>query len=202
MTRRSSSRGGGTSLAGQCCNVAVVMDFSKYMHQVLSIDAENRLGQVQPGCVLDHFRETAKQGSRACFSVLIRRPTAVARSVECWAIIPAAAIRCSARTTAGRAYERQYPLRWMCCFMMARACTSGPRRRKSLSEIIRAADVGAKFTPRLKSLVDRYGDVIRQKFPKLERRVSGYNLDDLLPENGFQCRASAGGIGIDPGHDS
>src|SRR5579862_252961 len=53
------SRGGGTSLAGQCCNVAVVMDFSKYMHRVLRIDSEQRLGHVQPGCVLDHFRQTA-----------------------------------------------------------------------------------------------------------------------------------------------
>ena len=55
------ARGGGTSLAGQCCNVAVVMDFSKYMHHVISIDAEKRLGRVQPGCVLDHFRDTAKK---------------------------------------------------------------------------------------------------------------------------------------------
>jgi FAD/FMN-containing dehydrogenase len=54
------SRGGGTSLAGQCCNVALVIDFSKYMHRVVSVDAEKRLGRVQPGCVLDHFRETAK----------------------------------------------------------------------------------------------------------------------------------------------
>src|SRR5665213_1531570 len=37
------SRGGGTSLGGQCCNVAVVMDFSKYMHQVLRIDAASKL---------------------------------------------------------------------------------------------------------------------------------------------------------------
>ena len=47
------SRGGGTSLAGQCCNVAVVMDFSKYMHRVLEIDPDRRLARVEPGCVLD-----------------------------------------------------------------------------------------------------------------------------------------------------
>src|SRR5215831_8731112 len=52
------SRGGGTSLAGQCCNVAVVMDFSKYLHHVLHIDPEQRLGTVQPGCVLDTLRNT------------------------------------------------------------------------------------------------------------------------------------------------
>ena len=55
------SRGGGTSLAGQCCNVALVMDFSKYMFHVPEIDPVNRLGTVQPGSVCDHFRDTAKK---------------------------------------------------------------------------------------------------------------------------------------------
>ena len=54
------SRGCGTSLAGQCCNVAVVMDFSKYMHHVLHIDADKKLGTVQPGCVLDDLRHAAE----------------------------------------------------------------------------------------------------------------------------------------------
>ena len=61
------SRGGGTSLAGQCCNVAVILDFSKYMHRVIDIDAGGRLGRVQPGCVLDHFRRDGPEGSRALF---------------------------------------------------------------------------------------------------------------------------------------
>src|SRR5213083_1091843 len=47
------SRGAGTSLAGQCCNVAVVLDFSKYMHRVLELDPDRRLARVEPGCVLD-----------------------------------------------------------------------------------------------------------------------------------------------------
>src|SRR4051812_6428380 len=55
------SRGGGTSLGGQCCNVAVVMDFSKYLHRVLRIDADRRLGTVQPGCVLDDLRGAANR---------------------------------------------------------------------------------------------------------------------------------------------
>jgi len=85
------SRGAGTSLAGQCCNVAVVMDFSKYMHRVLDIDADRRLGRVQPGCVLDHFRETAKQRAGLFFGPQL---TAGVRSAECWVITPAAVIRC------------------------------------------------------------------------------------------------------------
>src|SRR5919206_2258637 len=47
------ARGGGTSLAGQCCNVAVVFDYSKHLDAVLQIDPERRVARVQPGCVLD-----------------------------------------------------------------------------------------------------------------------------------------------------
>ena len=52
-------RGGGTSLAGQCCNVAVVLDFSKYMSAILVIDPARRIARVQPGVVLDDLRNAA-----------------------------------------------------------------------------------------------------------------------------------------------
>src|SRR5438270_2360541 len=62
------SRGGGTSLGGQCCNVAVVMDFSKYLHRVLRIDGERKLGTVQPGCVLDDLRDAAARQADLMFA--------------------------------------------------------------------------------------------------------------------------------------
>src|SRR5882724_251537 len=54
-------RGSGTSLAGQCCNVAVVLDFTKYMNQILEIDPERRIARVQPGVVLDNLRNAAEK---------------------------------------------------------------------------------------------------------------------------------------------
>src|SRR5258708_39626766 len=54
-------RGGGTSLAGQCCNVAVVLDFSKYLAQILEVDPERRIARVQPGVILDHLRAAAEK---------------------------------------------------------------------------------------------------------------------------------------------
>ena len=54
------ARGGGTSLAGQCCNVAVVIDMSKYMNRVLEIDAGRRLARVEPGTILDDLRRAAE----------------------------------------------------------------------------------------------------------------------------------------------
>ena len=48
-------RGSGTSLAGQCCNVALVLDFTRYMGNILEIDPQRRTARVQPGVVLDHL---------------------------------------------------------------------------------------------------------------------------------------------------
>ena len=53
------ARGGGTSLAGQCCNVAVVMDLSKYMHRILELDSTRKRARVEPGVVLDDLRDAA-----------------------------------------------------------------------------------------------------------------------------------------------
>src|SRR5262249_5049853 len=51
------ARGGGTSLAGQCCNVAVVLDFSKYTHNILELNAVEKYAWVQPGIILDDLRD-------------------------------------------------------------------------------------------------------------------------------------------------
>src|SRR5580693_8431323 len=54
-------RGGGTSLAGQCCNVAVVLDLTKYTAAILEIDPERQIARVQPGVVLDRLRNAAEK---------------------------------------------------------------------------------------------------------------------------------------------
>src|SRR3954447_2123103 len=54
-------RGTGTSLAGQCCNVALILDFTRYMGNIVEIDPEKRIARVQPGVVLDHLRNTAEK---------------------------------------------------------------------------------------------------------------------------------------------
>ena len=54
------ARGGGTSLAGQCCNSAVILDFSKYMASILEMDPVRRIARVEPGVVLDQLRAEAE----------------------------------------------------------------------------------------------------------------------------------------------
>ena len=186
------SRGAGTSLAGQCCNVAVVMDFSKYMHQVLRIDAKNRLGHVQPGCVLDHFRETAKKQAGLYFG-----PD------------PATHSRCTIGGMLGNNSCGSHSLLSKKHGLGVRMSDNthaldvllydgtrmhvGPTPPEKLDALIRGGGRQGEIYAALKSLVDQYGNAIREKFPKLERRVSGYNLNDLLPENGFNvARALVG----------
>src|ERR1700687_6040867 len=55
------ARGAGASLAGQCCNVAVVLDFTKYMNQIIEFDSHRRFARVQPGVVLDSLRVQAEE---------------------------------------------------------------------------------------------------------------------------------------------
>ena len=59
--RRCSHAAAAPSLAGQCCNVAVVMDFSKYMHAILELDPAQKFARVQPGIVLDRLRDAAEE---------------------------------------------------------------------------------------------------------------------------------------------
>src|SRR5437773_10227682 len=59
-------RGGGTSLAGQCCNVAVVIDFAKYMNRVIEIDVEKKLARIEPGLILDELQNKLNKRGLIC----------------------------------------------------------------------------------------------------------------------------------------
>ena len=61
------SRGGGTGLAGQTTNVAVVIDFSKYLNRILEIDTDRKLARVEPGLILDHLRKQAEEEHQLTF---------------------------------------------------------------------------------------------------------------------------------------
>lgn len=54
-------RGGGTSLAGQCCNVAIILDFSRHMRTILNLDPQQKIAEVEPGIVLDNVRDEAEK---------------------------------------------------------------------------------------------------------------------------------------------
>jgi FAD/FMN-containing dehydrogenase/Fe-S oxidoreductase len=185
------SRGGGTSLAGQCVNHAVVIDFSKYLHRVLEIDPERRRVRVQPGCVLDDLRHALGQhgltygpdpathnhctlggmlGNNSCgiHSVLAEFYGPGARTsdhVESLEILTYDGLRLRVGATSDA----------------------------ELDALIHAGGRVGEIYRGLAQLRDRHADQLRARFAPIPRRVSGYNLDELLPERGFHvARALVG----------
>ena len=178
-------RGGGTSQNGQCVNVAVVIDTSKYLNRVLDIDPVAQTARVEPGAVCDALREAAeKHGltfgpdpathSRCTLGGMIGNNSCGAHSVM-----------------AGKTVDNIETLDIVTYDGLR--LTVGPTGEDELVRIIRAGGRRGEIYGRLRALRDKYADLIRARFPKIKRRVSGYNLDQLLPENGFNvARALVG----------
>lgn len=179
------SRGGGTSLAGQCCNVAVVIDWSKYLHHVLEIDPANKLARVEPGCILDDLRNAAIPHG------LTFGPDPATHD-HCTLGGMAGNNSCGMHAQmAGKMSENVHELVILTYdgHQMRVGATSNEQLEAYIGEGGRVGEIYSK----LRDLRDRYADLIRKRFPKIPRRVSGYNLDQLLPENGFQvARALVG----------
>ncbi len=179
------SRGAGTSLAGQCCNVAVVLDYSKHMNRILEINPGARTARVQPGVVLDRLRNEAEKYG------LTFGPDPASHS-RCTLGGMIGNNSCGVHALmAGKTVDNVHALKILTYEGLV--LDVGKTSDEELAAIARAGGPRADIYRKLASIRDRYADLIRLKFPKIPRRVSGYNLDELLPENGFHvARALVG----------
>ncbi|HEX2044665.1 MAG TPA: FAD-binding and (Fe-S)-binding domain-containing protein [Gaiellaceae bacterium] len=178
-------RGAGTSLVGQCTNAAVVLDFSKSVNAVLELDPDARLARVEPGVICDQLKAEAEAHG------LTYGPD------------PATHAWCTAGGMVGNNSCGVHSV-------LAELYGQGPRTSDQVEELTvltydghvlrvgRNGDAGAaagggreaEIHRRLRELGERYGDLVRERYPDIPRRVSGYNLDDLLPERGFHVARS------------
>ena len=175
------NRGGGTSLAGQCTNEAVVLDFSRYCNRLVSVDADKQRCVVEPGIVLDDLnRQLAPTGLRygpepathpnctlggmignnSCGATAQRTGKVVDNLVSLDVVL-----HDGTRFTARKLDDHEYAAE-------AIGATGAGER---VAELLRF----------LRGLRDDHADLIRERYPDIPRRVSGYNLDSLLPEHGF-----------------
>src|SRR5207237_1069589 len=171
------SRGGGTSLAGQCCNTAVVVDYSKYLNHVLVIDPDSRTAWVEPGVVLDVLREAAEK-----FHLTFGPDPATHSHCTLGGMIGNNS--CGVHSvTAGRTADNVESLDILT--YAGHQMTVGRTNEEVLSRIVREGGPRGDIYLKLKNLRDKYAGLIRKHFPKIPRRISGYGLEQLLPENGF-----------------
>ncbi|TCW83181.1 FAD-binding oxidoreductase [Burkholderia sp. SRS-46] len=179
------TRGGGTSQNGQCVNVAVVADTSKYFNRVVSVDPVAKAAVVEPGVVCDTLRDAAEAHG------LTFAPDPATHS-RCTLGGMIANNSCGAHSVmAGKTVENVEALEIL-TYDGARFWV-GPTPEPELDAIIAAGGRRGEIYRRLRDLRDRYAERIRREFPQIKRRVSGFNLDQLLPENGFNvARALVG----------
>jgi FAD/FMN-containing dehydrogenase/Fe-S oxidoreductase len=182
------SRGGGTSLAGQGCNAAVVLDFSKYLNRILELNPEQRFARVQPGLVLDTLRDAAeKHGltfapdpsthNRCTLGGMIGNNSSGTHSLM-----------------GGKVQENVEEMRVL--LYDGTILTVGPTSTAELDQIVREDSPRGRIYSGLVNLRDRYGDLVRERFAQIPRRVSGYNFDELLAGRPFNvARALVGSEG-------
>src|SRR6185312_10164632 len=179
-------RGCGTALAGQTVNEAVIFDFSKYMNEIVELDADGRRAVVQPGVVLDWLRDAAEEHdltfgpdpathTRCTLGGMIGNNSCGTHSIL-------------AGVTADNVLALEVLL-----YDGTRLTLPCQVPEEEIQRVIERGGREGEIYARLRDLRDRYAELIRERFPDIPRRISGYNLDDLLPERGFNvARALVG----------
>jgi FAD/FMN-containing dehydrogenase/Fe-S oxidoreductase len=179
-------RGGGTALAGQTCNTAVIIDFSKYMHRIIAIDPQQKQATIEPGCILDHLREEASRygltfgpdpatHDRNTLGGMIGNDSCGVHSV-----------------TAGRTADNVQSLDVVTYDGLR--MTIGPTSPAELNAILAAGGRRAEIYRQMRDFWQQHGRHFEKVYPQIPRRVSGYeNLDQLSPEKGMNvARALVG----------
>lgn len=180
------ARGGGTSLAGQACNVAVCIDFSRHLHRVIEVDPIARTARVEPGCILDRLQDAVRPyelmfgpdpatHDHNTLGGMIGNDSCGVHSVK-WHRTLENVSRLDVLTYDGLQLELgPTPEQWLA---------------RRLDELGRRGDIYRGLV----SLRDRYGRLIEAKFPKIPRLVSGYEgLEALLPGEDFNVAKAVTG---------
>jgi FAD/FMN-containing dehydrogenase len=182
------ARGAATSLAGQCCNTAIILDFSKYMRRVLAVNPEDKTARVEPGVVLDRVREAAEKHA------LTFAPDPVTHS-RCTLGGMIGNNSCGTHSLLGGKTVDNIESLDILLYDGTRM-TVGSTSEEQLEAITATGGRQGEIYAGLRKIRDQYASLIRERFPRIPRRVSGYNLDELLPEQGFNvARALVGSEG-------
>ncbi len=181
-------RGCGTAPSGQTTNVAVVFDYSKYYNEIVELDPQAMRAVVQPGVICDQLRNAAEE-----FQLTYGPDPATHEYCTFGGMLGNNS--CGTHSLmAGKTSDNVIELDVV--LYDGTRLTVGATSDEELEQIIAAGGRKGEIYDQLKQLRDRVGDRVRAEYPDIPRRVSGYNLDQLLPENGFHvARALVGSEG-------
>lgn len=169
-------RGGGTSLSGQSIGPGLVIDCSKYLNKIIDIDPASRVARVQPGVVLDQFNRAllpygfqfgpdVSTASRANLGGMIGNNSAGARSI-----------------VYGKTIDNVRKLKVI--LSDGSQTEFGPLDKAEWQRRAEADTLEGRVYREVPQIVKRNAEEIEKRFPKILRRVSGYNLDAMLSPQG------------------
>ena len=169
-------RGGGTSLAGQSVGAAIVLDMSKYMNQLLEVNVEEQWARVEPGIVLDELNAQLKPhglmyapdvatSSRANVGGTIGNNSAGSHSL-----------------IYGKTIDHVISLEVV--LANADTITAEPLSLQELETKKQGDTLEARIYRELCRVCAENESEIRKRYPRLLRRVAGYNLDEFIPNAG------------------
>ena len=170
-------RGGGTSLAGQAVGHAIVIDFSNYMRNLLEINAEEGWVRTQPGIILDelnqylephslHFAPDPSTANRANVGGALGNNSCGAHSIV-W----------------GKTIDNVLELRVV--LSNGDVATLGPLNREQLEGKMRGDGLEGEIYRKILAIGEANREAVLARYPKILRRVSGYNLDELVSGGDF-----------------
>jgi FAD/FMN-containing dehydrogenase/Fe-S oxidoreductase len=168
------ARGCGTGLAGQSVNEAVMFDFTKYMHHIVELDPAARTARVQPGVICDHLRAAAGEHG-------LTFPVDPATHDRCTLGGMIGNNSCGTHSVMGGKTVDNVVSLDVVTYDGTRM-TVGAEIDAAHEEIIAAGGRRGQIYRDLRALADHHAELIRARYPDIPRRVSGYNLDSLLPE--------------------
>jgi FAD/FMN-containing dehydrogenase/Fe-S oxidoreductase len=183
------NRGCATSLSGETTNFGLVMDHSKYLRDIVEIDPDRRLARVMPGVIRDQLSNLTEADHHLTFAP----DTSTHKYATFGGMIGNNS--CGVHSVmAGRTSDNVKELELLTYDGLR--LRVGRTTEEELERIIAGGGRKAELYGAMRDLRDRYADRIREKYPDIPRRVSGYNLDELLPEKGFNvARAIVGSEG-------
>ncbi|HAA74029.1 TPA: oxidoreductase [Candidatus Latescibacteria bacterium] len=170
-------RGGGTGLAGQTVGKALVVDFSKYLNDIIELNVEERWVRVQPGVVLDelnaylkhsglHFAPDVATSSRANVGGMISNNSAGAHSVKY-----------------GKTIDHVIELEVV--LSDGSVCRWGEMTAEDVREKVEQKNLEGQIFREVVRLSRTHEDEIDRRYPKILRRVGGYNLDAFVSGKPF-----------------
>ncbi|RMD87475.1 MAG: FAD-binding oxidoreductase, partial [Calditrichaeota bacterium] len=170
-------RGGGTSLVGQSIGAGIIIDFSKYLHRVLEVNTEEKWARVQPGVVLDELNLHLQK-----YDLIFAPDTATSNRANLGGLIGNNS--CGARSIVyGKTIDHVIELKVL--LSNGEPISFAPLSPETLQSKIIRADFEGKIYQSVSKIIETNKSEIERRYPKILRRVGGYNLDALVKNEPF-----------------